>query len=499
MLIKRNIIGEMDVFGGDWQFSDAANLSDWFEANLPSTITTPNSTVTAWRNRTASSSNVLATGAGSPVHTGSSVDFLNGNHTLIDSSLANTGISNGSCMIYVVFDTDKVASHYILNYDTGGSNPGLALRYWQPSNSWFVYCDNTGSTANISASAAGTAAGQKVLLGLLINGTTLSISVNGVWTTGGVAAIPFVASRLIINRSGASLGEVSDIVSYTAYNAGDAQRIEGVLAAKHGIALPNGHPYKVLMPSSAWNHSDDPGLKIWYDLTDASTVTLVGSNISQLLNKAAAGGYTLAQVTDIYRPSWDGATATGRGNASTAGLSITASIPWTNSAYLLLSSSKYGGFNGSFPREYVVKDAGDTLNYHSRVISNVANNLIARVNNAAGSTGEFTVESGYTADSVLVIRSIVFDGNALGIASTWKNGTATTGASGANVNPVTGAIFRILTANAINITLASFVVTSSTSTAIRQKHEGIMAWNKGMQASLDVSHPYKSRPPLLTD
>jgi hypothetical protein len=304
---------------------------------------------------------------------------------------------------------------------------------------------------------------------------------------------------MILGRSGTSLGRIYDIESFTNYDVGTAQRIEGELAAKHGITLPNGHPYRLAAPTTAWTPADDPSLKVWYDFADSSTITITGAGISQITNKAAAGGYTLTQGTDAYRPSWDGSKATGRGNASTAGLAITAAIPWTNTAYLVLSSSQYGGFNGSFPREYTVRDAGETINYHTRVISNVANNLIARANSVAGATGEFTVESGYTADSVLAIRSMAFDGGASGSVSTWRNGTATTGLSGSSVNPVTGAVFRLLTSNATNITLGDFIVTSSVTTAIRQKYEGYLAWKRGLAANLDASHPYKSRPPLTTD
>jgi hypothetical protein len=397
-------------------------------------------------------------------------------------------------MFYLVCDTDKVSSHYIANYDLADANPGLSLRYWQPTNSWFAYCDSTSSVANVSASAAGTAANAKVLLGVRVNGTSLSISVNGAVTTGGVAAAPFTATRLILNKNGTSLGRVYDIESFTTYDVGTAQRVEGELAAKHGITLPAGHPYRLGAPTTAWNHSDDTGLQAWYDFADSSTVTITGAGISSLLNKAVSGGYTLTQGTDAYRPTWDGSTATGRDDSASDGLAITTTVSFTAADHMLLSVCGFSAFAGGYQKRAWNIYAAGALTAGAAFVLGSPNQVRVRSSyNVPVSTADITLFSGYTPP-----QNTLLGLTHVGTTKTIYNyGTQLSTESNA-VNTLLAAVQLKLMVSG-DTTMKSFIATSSTSTAIRQKHEGKAAWDKGVQASLDAGHPYKTRPPLITD
>jgi hypothetical protein len=272
-------------------------------------------------------------------------------------------------------------------------------------------------------------------------------------------------------------------------------RHEGVMAWDKGLqtSLPLDHPYRSRRPIyQEWFPSDDPGLLIWYDFADSSTVTITGAGISSLLNKAGGGTYTLTQATDAYRPSWDGSVATGRGVDPLAGLRISTTVNWTNAAYLQLSTGTIGNFNASYAREWVTEIS--LASRSSLFIQNSTNNLRAK-----NGTTEWSVETGFTADTSLQMRGRVYDG--VQTVTAYKNGLTSgqTGRSAADVTATVGDLFALLCNGATNITLGDFLVTSSTTTAIRQKHEGYLAWKRGLAANLDASHPYKTRPPLTTD
>jgi hypothetical protein len=408
-------------------------------------------------------------------------------------------MTTGDCMMYVVARTTKVASHYIANIDTnvGTSNPGLALRYWQPTDSWFAYCNVASNSGNVSTSAAGTAAGAKVLLGIRVSGATFSISVNGAVTTGGVATA-FTATRAILNHeNSANLTAVDDSYTVVGYSDVLAQRIEGFLADKHGITLANGHPYRSATPTYAWRHSDDPGLKVWYDFADSSTVTITGAGISNLLNKAASGGYTLTQSTDAYRPTWDGSKATGRatGAATTSGLAITTTVSWTNAAYMTMYTAALGTSSGaSSGNIWNARTAGERR--HGEYLQSGVNTLQARTQTSAGTNNN--VES-YTPSSDFNIRGLVWSGIAAGAHTPYKNGTAFSAYSNASNGNNTGDVFSLLREDTDTHSLGSFLVTSSTSTETRLRHEGAMAWDKELQTSLPLDHPYRSRRPIYQE
>lgn len=73
----------------------------------------------------------------------------------------------------------------------------------------------------------------------------------------------------------------------------DRQRVEGYLAHKWNLQLPNGHPYRATAPTSTapvlpstFVPSDFPGLKVWLDATDSNTLTLTTSTIQQWQDKS---------------------------------------------------------------------------------------------------------------------------------------------------------------------------------------------------------------------
>jgi hypothetical protein len=182
------------------------------------------------------------------------------------------------------------------------------------------------------------------------------------------------------------------------------------------------------------------------------------------------------------------------------GLGISTSIPWTNGAYLVLQTNQLLAANGSFGRSYRVRNAA-AFDISQTFINSSGSRYRARVNNVTGSTGEWDLENPFSPspETALSIRSLSFNGAPGGVVTTWKNGTATTGTSGAGVNPDVGAELYLLASNATNINMGDFIVTTTTSDTTRQKYEGYLAHKRGLEANLPSDHPYKTRPPLTSD
>jgi hypothetical protein len=230
-------------------------------------------------------------------------------------------------------------------------------------------------------------------------------------------------------------------------------------------------------------------LLIWYDFADASTITITGAGISQITNKAGGGGFTLTQSTDADRPTWDGIKATGRGSGGT-GLRFVGTVNFTNAAYTALIVAAYPTPNANTQRLLSMTDG---VNFPQHFIASdvSSTNLSYRASNTSGAPA---VAGTYVADTPLLM-AYQFDGAANKKA--WKNGINTLDN---NVDNGPIVLTDIRTLNAVTTASAfSIVVTSSTTTAIRQKHEGFQAWQKNLVGSLDASHPYKTRPPLTTD
>lgn len=248
-----NLIGLRSCFlnkSGGWSPLKEASLSNWWTGSDFASVTNQNTNVSAWRSQTASG-DVLVQGnvANQPAHSNllKCVDFQNAsNKNVNDTSITTGAITSGDHCIFGVFESDKVNSHWFFNADNT-ANPGSAIRYWQPTDSFLVYCNDTASTGNIGPSASTYVANTKVLLGLIVSGTALSASFNGTITAGGTAT-PFTATRLIIGRSLLSLGKVYDVMLFSSASTTIYQKAEGFLAWNHGITLPVGHPYEFARP-----------------------------------------------------------------------------------------------------------------------------------------------------------------------------------------------------------------------------------------------------------
>lgn len=248
-----------------------------------------------------------------------------------------------------------------------------------------------------------------------------------------------------------------------------------------------------------WSPKDDSGCLIWYDFADASTITITGSGISQITNKVAGGTYTLTQATDASRPSWDGSKATGRGTGAAAGLAISTTINWTNSAYLIAQTLQVAAPDANFGQSHIVRDAS-AFQISRTSFSSTTTRFVGRVNNVTGSTGEFDIENPISpaTETALQVRTLSFTGIASGAVTTYKNGTASGSTSGANVNPATGTSLTLLSNGATALVMGDFIVTTTTDDVTRQKYEGYLAWKRGLVGSLPANHPYKYSPPYTS-
>jgi len=240
--------------GGGWSLLAEPTLSMYLDAIVDANIATAGGNVSAWTSE-GNSGNVLAAASNYPVHNsgGDYITFNNALAQLTDSSLGDTTLVEGlnDACLYAVFTFDKVNNAYICGYDDGTSQPGFSIRYF--GGSWYAYCNNTSSAGNISASASGYNANDKILVGIIKDGTDLKISVNGTVTAGGTAT-GFTASRFMINKTGnSSVQRVHAIASAASADQAVTDKIEGTLAHQYGIqsALRADHPYKAAAPTES--------------------------------------------------------------------------------------------------------------------------------------------------------------------------------------------------------------------------------------------------------
>jgi hypothetical protein len=134
---------------------------------------------------------------------------------------------------------------------------------------------------------------------------SITMFLNGAQTVTEYAAPPYVGagSPNWIGKWGTAAGNcnlfygsIQEIILYKSYlSAGDRQRVEGYLAHKWNIQLPQAHPYYTAIPTAStlsapiFEPSSLQGLRIWFDASDPTTMTLNGSNIVSWTNKAPNG------------------------------------------------------------------------------------------------------------------------------------------------------------------------------------------------------------------
>ena len=228
---------------------------------------------------------------------------------------------------------------------------------------------------------------------------------------------------------------------------------------------------------------------LWLDAADASTITLNGSTVSQWADKSG-NGRNATQPTASSQPTSNTRTLNGLNvldfNADVIGIGtpfVKINTPW-----LVYSVITFDSFTGN--PVYIGLQGAQTTHMGW---SNSGN--IQFYNNSTGVVG---------------LSGVVITANAPALVGVQYDTTNLTGlyngaaqGSPAVTIPADTALFNIGShasggSNYFDGAIGEIVFIQSTvSLSNRQKLEGYLAWKWGLQANLQVGHPYKNAPPLL--
>lgn len=230
-----------------------------------------------------------------------------------------------------------------------------------------------------------------------------------------------------------------------------------------------------------WSPADLTGLAAWWDVSDATTLTLNGSNVSQMTDKSGNGNH-MTQATASLQPILSGSELQSAGtrymdapDALPTDIGVIWAIGRRNdtlySGLLGSSSTAYGNLSFVY--------AGNGVDYSGWVSS-------SRIN--AGLLGSLTNQPSL---------HILIGSGVTGLLHRRDGGASETSNASATVSNRSGP--HSLFAYGGSVTDASFyeggVIDGEVTLSDIEKLEGYLAHKWGLDANLPAAHPYKSAPP----
>jgi hypothetical protein len=263
-----------------------------------------------------------------------------------------------------------------------------------------------------------------------------------------------------------------------------------------------------------WTPADLPigTLSLWLDAADLSTITVSGSGVSQWRDKSGNGRHW-SQSSDAQRPSlstsgglpsilWDGSNDSLQRNPESWAFVYPVSffvslraVSWTNAynspfEFYTAPSTFTAGW------VYLIKSNGKSACYINDTAGNQRN---------YDGTGALT----FSTNSTNILCGTVGSG----FISTWGNGVVDGSLSGnwtqrTNVGTLSVDVGSGVKFNRFtnwHIYEAAIFTGFALTTEFRQRMEGYMAWRANSfgdltaRANLSSAHPFKNRPPLVSD
>ena len=299
-----------------------SNCSLWLDAADSSTITLSGSAVTQWNDKSGNGGHATQSTSGNrPTFTGSGVIF---NAASSQSLLLNTPFTS-THSIYIVATPTSASQVYLFgrNYTGGGgSSPSMIINYTGTSLEY--YSGNDGTTRSTYASPTSTFIAGYVRT----YGSSLLGRYNGsqIFSAGGPTSEPSSIAWGGLGQAGVGAGFYTGtiyefmIFNTAALSTTQCQTIEGYLAQKWGLtsSLPAGHPGRTsriyrsdyLVPNrlkptpyyTQFSPRQILGCSLWLDAADSSTITLSGSNVTNVADKSG-NGVVLSNATGFTYPN----------------------------------------------------------------------------------------------------------------------------------------------------------------------------------------------------
>jgi hypothetical protein len=301
---------------------------------------------------------------------------------------------------------------------------------------------------------------------------------------------------LFIGSTNSNLFQNGDIAEIIWFNSilskSEIQKIEGYLAWKWNIQsrLPNTHPFYFGSPTFQSKYIDFspvaiPGLNLWLDCKDTSTIILNGSNVISWKDKSGLMNNASGVNNPIYDSSnnkiiFNGHNSyfttpyTSYSQSESAFIVFTTNIP-SNVQSLIDTNSKGG-------RAF-------TLFRSSPSIANSTNIWLLPTSTDVLQNRTYLAQYNYNNSEI----KILLNGSLIGSAIVNNNFSAGITLIGAGYYPTS-------TSFHLNGTISEIIIYNSVLTNIqRQQIEGYLAWKWGIQSSLQNNHPYinYTPPPIL--
>jgi hypothetical protein len=267
-----------------------AGLQVWYDGSDPlGTGTAPvsGSVVATWYDKSGNTRD--ANGTSSPTYTLGNYGRINLNGTNQYYTLSTSSfIANQNFTIFVVERLQGNASSLpaLFGGTSGSTNANLSVLYKGTNavNITLSYYNNDLVATN-STNAFSIAGAQPIRIwafrqiasqrSMWVNGNPFSQDANNTLLSGwGGAQIGRFSTGNFYN------GQMLDLLFYTGtISITNMQNIIAYLAQKWYVSLPSFIPIKL------------PTVQAWYDTTDANTITLSGSNLTQLRDKSGRGAH----------------------------------------------------------------------------------------------------------------------------------------------------------------------------------------------------------------
>ena len=441
----------------------------WLDAADASSFTLSGSNVTQWNDKSGLGNHFTTLAGTSPTYSSNQVVFPSGG---VMESARSIEVSFSTYAV-IVFKLATTSFAYMLSF-TNISPGGYTAHY-------SIRADNGILVGTQSA------AGNEADFGnanYFVNGTF-----NPSFGTGTYSNSPVVVAAKNMSMTGTTtvrlstavgrpfIGSIYEVMLFSSpLTTSQRQQVEGYLAVKWGISgsLPAGHPS--LPPS--FLPTNVSGCSLWLDASDASTLTLSGSNVTAWRDKTGLTTLSLTGTSPTYVSNQVRFNSSGR----------------FQGAYTMTTQTTmfavYSTTNTTTNARLVT---GDGINGYGNVHAPVGtdNDLFVYTGGGPGYYTTLTPQTG------LRMYTIGFNGSNTAV---WRNGSSATMAGTAANATATGSNIAIgASVNGDNPWIGELseliFFNTALTTSNRQQVEGYLAWKWGLTTSLPIGHP--SRPSFL--
>ncbi len=266
-------------------------------------------------------------------------------------------------------------------------------------------------------------------------------------------------------------------------------------------------------PTQLWTPANLPtgNLSFWQDATDTSTVILA-TGVSQWRDKSGNNRH-FTQAVGENQPSYSNTAFFGLPGITFDGVNDSLAVTGISSQITNRTHGIYWVF-----RRISGNAGGSGFNptISVRSASNGDNGALHYIKNTGGfgasypyfghpTSASYNLTSGteYNNTTGYVIS---FQANAPSGATAWsvhRNGTLegntnTIGTPSANNDGYVLA-HQVNAIRYLNCVFAEVLMVQNTNSSIRNLTEGYLAWKWGLQGNLPINHPFRNRPPLISD